>query len=439
MAFIITTTGAPATVIINDLGARTFVHPVVSYDLETGYTPFELSQSADLQAAITGGEITAVDGSGNPITIVGQLTDLQAAYNSSMNPEIVTDATLGAVTIKRGSAADTNNVLETKNGAGSNTFEVTGAGKVTGTDFNDVALTTGGVATNYLDETGAYSAPASGGVTSVTGSTPIASSGGATPDISISAATTSVAGSMSGADKTKLDGIAAGAQPGTVTAVTGTTPIASSGGTAPAISITAATTIAAGSMSAADKTKLDGIAAGAQPGTITAITVTLPLTTTGGTTPLLNINPATVSLPGVMSSADKTKLDGLGLDPILVQDTGSEPNFNSSGSPPTDIPDLTYTIVVDGSYLLMTSIDFDPDTSQRTFDIFFAINGTVEPNSNVQNEQRHSTNNTFISASWVNDGLESLVNGDVITIQGATQSSNMDLFHRRMILIKLKN
>ncbi len=226
---------------------------------------------------------------------------------------------------------------------------------------------------------------------------------------------------------------------GGVTSVTGTTPIASSGGATPAISISAATTGAAGSMSAADKTKLDGIATGAQPGTITGIAVSLPLTTTGGTSPALNINPATVSLPGVMSSADKTKLDGLGLDPILVQDTGSEPNYNSSGAPPTDIPDLTYTIVEDGSYLLMTSIDFDPDVSQRTFDIFFAINGTVEPNSNVQNEQRHSTNNTFISASWVNNGLESLTAGNVITIQGTTQSSNMDLFTRRMILIKLKN
>ena len=56
---------------------------------------------------------------------------------------------------------------------------------------------------------------------------------------------------------------AIGAGTGTVTAVTGTAPIASSGGTAPAISISAATTVAAGSMSAADKTKLDGIAANA--------------------------------------------------------------------------------------------------------------------------------------------------------------------------------
>ena len=45
------------------------------------------------------------------------------------------------------------------------------------------------------------------GVTGVTGTLPIVSSGGATPAISINAATTSAAGSMSAADKTKLDGI----------------------------------------------------------------------------------------------------------------------------------------------------------------------------------------------------------------------------------------
>ncbi len=52
----------------------------------------------------------------------------------------------------------------------------------------------------------------SGGVSSVSGTAPIVSSGGNTPAISITAATTSAAGSMSGADKTKLDGIQAGAE-----------------------------------------------------------------------------------------------------------------------------------------------------------------------------------------------------------------------------------
>lgn len=50
---------------------------------------------------------------------------------------------------------------------------------------------------------------------------------------------------------------------GTVTGVSGAAPITSTGGTSPQIGITAATTSAAGSMSAADKTKLDGIESGA--------------------------------------------------------------------------------------------------------------------------------------------------------------------------------
>ena len=64
----------------------------------------------------------------------------------------------------------------------------------------------------------------SSGVTSVSGTAPIVSSGGTTPAISISAATTSAAGSMSAVDKTKLDGIASGAtaNTGTVTSVSGT-------------------------------------------------------------------------------------------------------------------------------------------------------------------------------------------------------------------------
>jgi hypothetical protein len=64
------------------------------------------------------------------------------------------------------------------------------------------------------------------------------------------------AGFMSGADKSKLDGITAGAA---IASVSGTAPIVSSGGTTPAVSITAASGVSAGSMSAANFTKLAGI------------------------------------------------------------------------------------------------------------------------------------------------------------------------------------
>jgi hypothetical protein len=77
----------------------------------------------------------------------------------------------------------------------------------------------------------------------------------------------------------------------------------------------AVTTSVNGFMSAADKTKLDGIAAGAQVnvgtniGTGTVTTTAVPLTSSTGTGTTLNA--ATTSLAGVMSSADKTKLDGI--------------------------------------------------------------------------------------------------------------------------------
>lgn len=57
-------------------------------------------------------------------------TNLQEAYDNSVTPEILTDATRGALSVKRGSAADTDNVLEVQNAAGTNNFEVTGEGDV---------------------------------------------------------------------------------------------------------------------------------------------------------------------------------------------------------------------------------------------------------------------------------------------------------------------
>lgn len=91
----------------------------------------------------------------------------------------------------------------------------------------------------------------------------------------------------------------AGGGGGTVTGVAGTAPIVSSGGATPAISITPATSGAAGSMSAADKAKLDGAAT-----IVSAVTGTLPITVaTGTSTPVIAINAATTALPGSIQLA----------------------------------------------------------------------------------------------------------------------------------------
>ena len=137
----------------------------------------------------------------------------------------------------------------------------------------------------------AYVYITSGAVDSVGGYTGVVTSA------NLLASMLTVDGAGSGLDADTLDGNHASAfylasnpsgyttNTGTVTAVTGTAPIVSSGGTTPAISITAATTAAAGSMSAADKTKLDGIATGAtaNTGTVTSVAITVPtgLTVTG--------------------------------------------------------------------------------------------------------------------------------------------------------------
>ena len=114
-----------------------------------------------------------------------------------------------------------------------------------------------------------------GGITGITGTAPIQIGGTAQqPDISIDAATTTDAGSMSAADKAKLDGIDTGAevnvdptQAYTAAATQGTLTL-TPGGDATVLPI--ATTVNAGLMSAADKNTFDNLVA--NPGGVTSIT-----------------------------------------------------------------------------------------------------------------------------------------------------------------------
>ena len=156
-----------------------------------------------------------------------------------------------------------------------------------------------------------------GTVTSVGATAPIVSSGGTTPSLSIAAANSTTDGYMTSVYATKLDGIAAGAQVNVATNLaqgtrtTTTVPVTSSTGTTATLDI--ATTSLAGVMSSADKTKLDGIASGAtaNTGTVTGVTGTAPIVSSGGTAPTISISAATTLAAGSMSASDKTKLDGI--------------------------------------------------------------------------------------------------------------------------------
>lgn len=109
------------------------------------------------------------------------VTSLQNAYDNSLTPEVVTNTTLGALTVRRGSAADTDNVIEAENGAGTVTFIVSGEGRVTFTESGtSTALTTGAIADgNLLVRSGTTLIGESPAATLGRGYLPVA--GGATP------------------------------------------------------------------------------------------------------------------------------------------------------------------------------------------------------------------------------------------------------------------
>jgi hypothetical protein len=125
---------------------------------------------------------------------------------------------------------------------------------------------------------------------------------------------------------------------------------------------TNATTTEDGFMSASDKTKLNGVTAGAQPnvatnlaqGTRTATTV--PVTSSTGTTATLTV--ATTSLAGVISSADKTKLDGV--------ETGAQVNTVTSVAARTGAVVLTSTDVGLGNVNNTSDANKPVSTAQQT-------------------------------------------------------------------------
>jgi hypothetical protein len=178
----------------------------------------------------------------------------------------------------------------------------------------------------------------------------------------IPGATTLSAGLFSATDKVKLNGIATGAEVNVPTnlsystaASTGT--VNSSTGTN--ATIPAATTSAAGLLTSSDKTKLDGIAAGAQVNVATNLaqgtrtTTTVPVTSSTGTDATLSA--ATTSLAGVMSSADKSKLDGIAAGATNVTDNNQIANgrgFTTNTGTVTSVSGgtgLTGTVTTSGS------------------------------------------------------------------------------------------
>ena len=167
-------------------------------------------------------------------------------------------------------------------------------------------------------------------------------------NVTIPNASTTDPGFMSIGDKSKLNGIAAGAQVNVPTNLTYSTAVSSgtvSSSTGTPATIPAATTSLAGLMSCADKIKLNGIAAGAQVNVGTNLGTSLTgtgaarqriISSSTGTN--VTVPNASTTDPGFMDICDKCKLDNIALNAdnfnnfcIATNGTAGTQSIGSSG------------------------------------------------------------------------------------------------------------
>ena len=176
---------------------------------------------------------------------------------------------------------------------------ISGGGRLTG----NVTITNAGV-TSFNTRNGAVTlsstdvttalgyTPGTGNVASVTATSPVLSSGGNNPVISMPAANATTNGYLTSTDWSTFNS----KQPGGtyVTAVSGTAPIVSSGGTTPAISIPAANATTNGYLTSTDWSTFNS----KQPAGsyVTSVSGTTGrISSTGGTTPVIDLVSTTVT------------------------------------------------------------------------------------------------------------------------------------------------
>jgi len=232
-----------------------------------------------------------------------------------------------------------NTVAYNRGGTGQSSA-FTAGGIVYGSTTSALAVTSIGTTGQVLTSAGAgtptWTTPTTGTVTSVTGTSPVVSSGGNTPAISMPAATTSVSGYLTSTDWNTFNSKGSG----TVTSVTGTAPVVSSGGATPAISMAAATGSVNGYLTSTDWTTFNNKGSG----TVTSVAALTLGTTgtdlsssvaTGTTTPVITLNVPTASATnrGALSAADWTTFNNKGSGTVTSV-TATSPVASSGGATP---------------------------------------------------------------------------------------------------------
>ena len=216
----VTSVGATSPVLSSGGNTPTISMPAATASASGHMTSAYAAKLDGIAAGAQVNTVTSVAGKTGAVTLVKGDVGLGNVDNTADSAKSVASATIltTARTINGVSFNGSANITVADSTKQPLDADLTAIAALTGTS----GLLRKTAADTWSLDTNAY--VTSSGVTSVSGTEPIVSSGGTTPAISISAATTSAAGSMSASDKTKLDGIASGAtaNTGTVTSVGGT-------------------------------------------------------------------------------------------------------------------------------------------------------------------------------------------------------------------------
>jgi hypothetical protein len=262
-------------------------------------------------------------------------------------------------------------------------------------------------------------------LSAVEGTAPITVSGTTTRTVAISAATTSAAGSMSSADKTKLDGIATGAEVNqnafSNVAVAGQTTVEADGKT-DTLTLVAGTNITITTDAATDSVTIS--ASGGTSG-VTSVTGTAPIVSSGGTTPAISISAATTSTDGSMSSADKTKLDGIASGAEVNQNSFSNIAVSGQTTVAADEKTDTVTFAQAGGVTITTNATTDTVTvSSRTLDDNDVILSDIRT-INVNGEALNIVNGATAVATF-SGGAQALA--EDVRISGGAAAGVLRLF-----------
>jgi hypothetical protein len=228
-----------------------------------------------------------------------------------------------------------------------------------------------------------WTTPTTGTVTSVSGSSPIVSSGGNTPAISLSTVPTTLGGTglttvgTNGQVLTSNGTTLSWATPtmGTVTSVSGSSPIVSSGGNTPAISLSTVPTTLGG-------TGLTTIGTANQVLSSTGsvlqwITLPTPVTSVSGTSP---INSSGGSTPSISLSTVPTTLGGTGLTTVGTNGQVLTSNGTTLSWQTPSAPGVGTVTSVSASVPSLLSVSVSNPTSTPAITISYS--GTALPIAN---------------------------------------------------------